>query len=116
MAWFYRQYANELRPEDADAYAKAEAAAQSGKIGLWSETAPTPPWFFRRGKYVKAPSAKPPAPTTAAGPIIGNRNSKIYHLPTCSDYSKVSERNRVPFKTEAEAQAAGYRKARNCPQ
>jgi hypothetical protein len=24
-------------------------------------------------------------------------------------------RNRVPFKTEAEAQAAGYRKARNCP-
>jgi hypothetical protein len=23
---------------------------------------------------------------------------------------------RVPFKTEAEAQAAGYRKAKNCPQ
>jgi|RhiMetdeSRZDD1v2_1073273.scaffolds.fasta_scaffold553765_1 endonuclease YncB( thermonuclease family) len=27
-----------------------------------------------------------------------------------------SERNRVPFKTEAEAQTAGYRKAKNCPQ
>jgi hypothetical protein len=40
-------------------------------------------------------------------PFIGNRNSKIYHLPDCPDYSKVSERNRVPFKTEAEAQAAG---------
>jgi hypothetical protein len=27
-----------------------------------------------------------------------------------------SERNRVPFKTETEAQTAGYRKAKNCPQ
>jgi len=25
-------------------------------------------------------------------------------------------RNRVPFKTEAEAQAAGFRKAKDCPQ
>jgi len=49
------------------------------------------------------------------GPVIGNRTSKIYHLPNCPDYSKVSERNRVPFVTEAEAQAAGYRKAKNCP-
>jgi hypothetical protein len=48
--------------------------------------------------------------------LIGNRNSKIYHKSNCPDYNKVSEKNRVPFKTEAEAQAAGYRKARNCPQ
>jgi deoxyribonuclease I len=74
-----------------------------------------PLWDFRRsGRPVKAPGAKPPR--TATGPIIGNRNSKIYHLSNCPDYSKVAERNRVPFKTEAEAQAAGYRKARNCPQ
>jgi hypothetical protein len=44
--------------------------------------------------------------------IIGNRTSKVYHLPNCPDYSKVSERNRVAFKSEAEAKAAGYRKAR----
>src|SRR5262245_38320850 len=113
MAWFYRQYSQDLAAEDADAYAKAEAAAQSGKTGLWSDTAPTPPWFFRRGKFVKAPGAKPA--TTATGPIIGNRNNKIYQLPACPDYSKILEKNRVPFKTEAEAQAAGYRKARNCP-
>jgi len=50
----------------------------------------------------------------ATVPIIGARNSKIYHLPNCPDYNKVSERNRAPFMTEAEAQAAGYRKARNC--
>jgi len=60
-----------------------------------------------------------PAKTTEAlspdGTIIGNRNSHIYHLPSgCPSYSKVSGKNRVPFTTEAEAVAAGYRKAGNC--
>jgi nuclease-like protein/metal binding Ada-like protein len=114
MAWFYRFYAKELRPGDATVYDQAEAQAKREKRGLWADAEPTPPWDFRRGKTAKAPGATPP--TTAIGPIFGNRNSKIYRLPNCPDYSKVSERNRVPFKTEAEAQAAGYRKARNCAQ
>jgi micrococcal nuclease len=114
FAWFYRYYAKELRPEDAVEYEKAENVAKAGKLGLWTDPAPTPPWDFRRGKTAKTHGAKPAA--TAIWPIIGNRNSKIYHLPNCPDYSKVSERNRVPFKTEAEAKAAGYRKARNCSQ
>jgi endonuclease YncB( thermonuclease family) len=120
MAWFYRQYAKELQPEDARSYEQAELAAREEKAGLWADPSPTPPWDFRHGARtakapVKAPGAKPTATATkATGPIVGNRNSKIYHLPNCPDYSKVSERNRVPFKTEAEAQAAGYRKARNC--
>jgi len=48
------------------------------------------------------------------GPIIGNANSKIYHLPGCPSYARVGERNRTPFATEAEAVAAGYRRAGNC--
>jgi endonuclease YncB( thermonuclease family) len=110
MAWFYRAYARELSRDDAVAYERAENDAKAGKRGLWADLSPTPPWEFRRGgRTAKAPAAP------ASGGIIGNRNSKIYHLPHCPDYNKVSERNRVPFKTEAEAQAAGYRKARNCP-
>jgi Metal binding domain of Ada len=81
---------------------------------LWADASPTPPWDFRRGKTAKAPVSRPPV-MLVVGPIVGNRISKIYHLPHCPGYSKVSERNRVPFETEAEAQAAGYRKAKNCP-
>ena len=56
-----------------------------------------------------------PPPAAAVGAIIGNRNSKVYHLPRgCPSYSRVSPRNQVPFTTEAEAAAAGYRKAGNC--
>lgn len=55
-----------------------------------------------------------PADATA-GPVIGNRNSKVYHLPVgCPSYSQVSEKNRVSFASEAEAEAAGYRRAGNC--
>jgi Metal binding domain of Ada len=46
--------------------------------------------------------------------IIGNRNSGIYHWPGCPSYNRIALRNRVYFKTRAEAERAGYRAARNC--
>jgi hypothetical protein len=114
MAWFYRFFASALSREDATAYEQAEAQARKERRGMWADGEQMPPWDYRRsGRSVKAPFWE--TPTTATGPIVGNRNSKIYHLPNCPDYSKVAERNRVPFNTEAEAQATGYRKARNCP-
>lgn len=48
----------------------------------------------------------------ANGRIIGNKDSMIYHVPTGRDYDKVTYRNAVFFDTEAEAQAAGYRRAK----
>ncbi len=99
MAWFYRQYELELPANVAAVYKLTEMLARQKKHGLWADASPVPPWDFRRGKTAKAPGA--PTPTTAAGPIVGNRNSKIYHLPACPDYSKVSERNRVPFRPMA---------------
>jgi deoxyribonuclease-1 len=52
---------------------------------------------------------------SAAGPIIGNRNSHVYHLPSgCPSYGSVSTKNKVPFSSESEALAARYRKAGNC--
>jgi endonuclease YncB( thermonuclease family) len=51
-----------------------------------------------------------------AGKIIGNRNSHIYHWPGCPGYTKIAEKNQVPFNSPAEAEAAGYRAAKNCTQ
>ncbi len=50
----------------------------------------------------------------ATGDVIGNKNSKKYHLLGCPGYNQVGEKNRVMFKTAAEAEAAGYVKAGNC--
>jgi phosphatidylserine/phosphatidylglycerophosphate/cardiolipin synthase-like enzyme len=49
------------------------------------------------------------------GVIRGTPKSKIYHLPTCPTYAHLDPAKAVTFASEAEAQRAGYRKARNCP-
>jgi endonuclease G, mitochondrial len=61
-------------------------------------------------------NAAPTASSAARnpGPVIGNRKSKIYHLPGCPDYDRVSKENRVRFKSAEEAEGAGYRRAGNC--
>lgn len=49
-------------------------------------------------------------PESHAGQIIGNKNSKVYHLPGATG-NLPAEKNRVYFKTEVEAKAAGFRAA-----
>ena len=57
---------------------------------------------------------KTPAPGAPQGKghIRGNRNSRIYHLPQDASYHKISPRNIILFESEAQAQAAGYRRAK----
>jgi endonuclease YncB( thermonuclease family) len=112
LAWFYRQYASDVAPADRPAYEAAEAAARTAHRGLWRDPSPLAPWLFRHPE--QAATTQPRALVAGTGPIIGNRNSRIYHAPGCRDYDRVAERNRVYFQTPAEAEAAGYRMAKNC--
>jgi len=72
-----------------------------------------PPYKGRNPNKGGNPTPAPPVPSS--GQVIGNKNSKIYHAPGCPGYASVSERNRVTFRSAAEAEAAGYRRAKNCP-
>jgi endonuclease YncB( thermonuclease family) len=112
MAWYFRKYATGLSREDAQAYELAEAGARVKERGLWASPGPIPPWELRAAQ--RGQSAEWDL-EGASGEIIGNRDGAIYHRPDCPDYSKVSESARIYFKTEQEALAAGYKKARNCP-
>lgn len=38
-----------------------------------------------------------------------------YYLPSCRGASQIKEENRIWFETAAQAQAAGYEPAENCP-
>jgi len=94
-----------------------------------------PPWVFRkrqRGQSVsradmscfptmpslpgvtQAPTA-PDSQDAVTFPVFGNKRSGKYHLPHCSGYSQINLENRVEFATEADAEAAGYIRAGNCP-
>jgi deoxyribonuclease-1 len=76
-------------------------------------------WQFQPKPVLKIRTSRGPViydlPQKAAGvPVIGNKNSKKYHLPGCPSYDSVSEKNRVYFDTEQDAIKAGYTKAGNC--
>jgi endonuclease YncB( thermonuclease family) len=50
LAWWYRAYAHEQRPEDRQLYELAEQEVRGVRRGLWSEPDPVPPWEWRRRK------------------------------------------------------------------
>lgn len=50
LAWHYRAYARQQTQTDRHAYSVAEAHARRARRGLWTETAPRPPWVFRRAR------------------------------------------------------------------
>lgn len=109
MAWVYREYSKD------NSLLALEQKARQGKQGLWADPAPVAPWDWRKGKrtaVVAVASGNPPK--AAAGPIRGNRNSKVYHLPGCPSYSAMNPKNITPFQSEQQAKQAGYRKAGNC--
>lgn len=47
MAWWYRQYQREQSAAQRSSYEAAEAAARAGRMGLWSDAGPVPPWEWR---------------------------------------------------------------------
>lgn len=108
----YRQF--------SDTYVAAEIRAKAARVGIWSSSF-TNPSEYRLSKLESAPRSpaapRPMArlqpPTWKGGCMIkGNRNRRgqwIYHLPGMPYYDQT--RAEEIFCTEAEAQAAGYRRA-----
>lgn len=107
--------------EFSDAYLGAELQAKANRLGIWGGSFVSPS-EFRNAKLAPMP-AIPRAARTASprrsfasqsqGCVIkGNRNRKgqwIYHLPGMPYYD--ATRPEEIFCSEAQAQAAGYRRA-----
>ena len=105
-------------------YVAVETLAQARKLGIWSSVFMTPSDYraskarantpARSGSPALAAASRATAPeTTGTGCLIkGNRNRKgqwIYHLPGMPYYGPT--RAEEWFCTEAQARAAGYRRA-----
>ena len=100
LAWHYTQYS------DDPVLAAAEAQARSAKIGLWSQSAPVPPWEFRRGVTSTGTGV------SDEGVLHGNRRSKVFHRSGCRNYR--CQNCTVMFDSADEALAAGFRPAGDC--
>lgn len=107
--------------EFRDAYVPAETRAKANGLGIWSSQFQNPADYrlsLLPAPPVSAPRVVSPSPrrVSATSPvgcfIKGNRNRRgqwIYHLPGMPYYDQT--RAEEMFCTEAEAQAAGYRRA-----
>lgn len=112
-------------PEFSDAYLGAEARAKAHRVGIWGSQFETPAAYRAANPRVHSPSPKQaaqrsatrsspraPAYSSRGCDIKGNRNRKgqwIYHLPGMPYYD--ATRAEEMFCTEAQAVAAGYRRA-----
>jgi endonuclease YncB( thermonuclease family) len=124
MAWHFKRYEGEQVTEERLAYADAEQAARNRRMGLWTDSLPTPPWEFRASSRTQKgsedqttgqPQSKRNDESPNLGPVVGNKRSMVYHREDCPDHEKVSLQNRVYFKSPSDAERAGYRVAGNCP-
>lgn len=48
------------------------------------------------------------------GEVRGNKQTGIFHVPTCSEYNSIKPENLRVFDTVADAKDANYRPSRNC--
>lgn len=112
----FRRYSND--------YVTAEESARVNRRGIWSGTFEMPSTYRHEGaqplarsarttnRSARASSSRPTAEAASSCKIKGNRNRRgqwIYHVPGMPYYNNT--RAEETFCSEAEARAAGYRRA-----
>lgn len=99
-------------PQDAPEAPKEETPAEPEK----NDAAPvvTPPAAVEAEPAKETPAEEAPAPVPKSNPVIGNRNSKIYHEPGCSSVNDMKEKNKVNFDSAEAAKASGYKPCSRC--
>jgi micrococcal nuclease len=101
LACHYTAYSSDV------ALANAEADARRHGRGFWAAGAQKP-----RCATESLRSAEASGSRREAAVFHGNTSSRVYHAPSCRNYNC---RNCTrPFRSEAEAEAAGFRPAGDC--
>ena len=85
-----------------------------GKDGFWIEQLPEKPLPATGGPAAVLKAVEAPVAATS-GTYMASKNGTKYYLPTCGSSKRIKPENRVWFQTKAEAEAAGYGPAANCP-
>lgn len=109
LAWWNERYADEQTPEARGQYEFAQDEAKAKHAGLWQDEHPVPPWDWKRDRRNR--------PDQEGCRIKGNisSNGRLYHVPGQRYYDRTTitpSKGERWFCSEADAQAAGWRRAR----
>lgn len=102
MAWWYEFYSQDQPAEDRESYRSAVGLAKSGKLGLWSEPDPIPPWAWRRGQRTQ--SGRVAAESFRCGAKrycreMASCEEARFYLRECGRYSLDGNRDGVPCES-----------------
>jgi len=97
-------------------YVQQEQGAAAAKVGIWQGDF-VPPWEWRRGKRLAVEQAQvsQPGGCEIKGNISTRSGERIYHVPGGEYYSRTKispSKGERWFCSEAEAQAAGWRRSK----
>lgn len=121
--WMVRHgWAVDYRQYSKGAYRTEEAQAQQERLGVWQGEF-VMPWEWRRGKRLASPpSESAPSPSQSRQAVdcrikgnISSKGARIYHVPGGHFYDRTQidpSKGERFFCTEAEAQAAGWRRSK----
>ncbi len=101
----YRKYSPDYVPQ--------ERGAKAARRGLW-RGAFVPPWDWRRGDRLQGPVLTDTGECRIKG-NIGRTGARIYHVPGGRSYDRTridTSKGERWFCTEAQAEAAGWRRSR----
>ena len=87
--------------------ARAETSAKTSAFGFWANGAPKP-----RCVELNQPQGLSLVSNMASSGFFGNVSSKVYHSPTCRN-AHCKNCTQV-FRNRADAEAAGFRAAKDC--
>jgi endonuclease YncB( thermonuclease family) len=109
QGWVYRHFCD--RPV-CSSWVQLEKSARAGKLGLWAQPHPVPPWKFRHaeGRMQQSKQATVHKPPT--GLLHGNTSSRVFHSPACAAYT--CKNCTAVFTSRDEAVAAGYKPCGKC--
>lgn len=99
---------NAETPEENPADKPAETPEENPAEPVADKPAETPE---------EMPTENPAAPveeTPVTHTVIGNRNSKKYHEPSCASVTDMKEKNKATFDSVEAAKAAGYEPCDRC--
>lgn len=78
------------------------------------ETKPEPETPPAAAPVQETPASEPAAAQPQEMTVIGNRNTKKYHKPSCSSVGEMSDKNKVTFSSPEKAEASGYVACKRC--
>ena len=98
---------------------KILALKNGGEAGIEVKEAPTEEIFGGTADNVGPPAGEAGLDNfkkvnIGIGTVIASKNSNKYHFSWCAGASKISDKNKITFPTEAAAIAAGLTLASNC--